>query len=220
MAAVFRTRAKKFLIEARRNLNTVVLIFNPYQTSRILFVGSANPINVQALEWILGAVFPHIQKKRADSELVVAGEVGRVRRWPNWLSLPGNQDSLVDTYARAAVVINPVKFGTGLPVKTIEALSYGKPIMATSAGGRGLEAISVADDPDTFTGRVLELLECKDTRLKISQRALAAASEWQRHQLIASDAAIIGQKPAYPKEAPIARDDEILYNPARKSNSS
>ena len=33
--------------------------------------------------------------------------------------------------------------------------------MATSAGGRGLEAISVADDPDTFTGRVLELLECK-----------------------------------------------------------
>jgi len=91
--------------------------------------------------------------------------------------------------------------------------------MATSAGGRGLEAISVADDPDTFTGRVLELLECKDTWLKISQRALAAASEWQRHQLIALDAAIIGQKPAYPKEAPIARDDEILYNPARKSNS-
>ena len=32
MAAVFRTRAKKFLIEAGRNLNTVVLIFNPYQT--------------------------------------------------------------------------------------------------------------------------------------------------------------------------------------------
>jgi hypothetical protein len=61
--------------------------------------------------------------------------------------------------------------------------------VATSAGGRSLEdfsdAISVADDPDTFTGRVLELLECKDTRLKISQRALAAASEWQRHQLIA-----------------------------------
>ena len=70
--------------------------------------------------------------------------------------------------------------------------------MATSAGGRGLEdfsdAISVADDPDTFTGRVLELLECKDTRLKISQRAPAAASEWQRHQLIALDAAIIGTK--------------------------
>ena len=35
----------------------------------------------------------------------------------DWLSLPGNQDSLVDTYARAAVVINPVKFGTGLPGK-------------------------------------------------------------------------------------------------------
>src|SRR5262249_5996163 len=101
--------------------------------SRILFVGSANPINVQALEWILGAVFPHIQKKRADSELVVAGEVGRVRRWPNWVSLLGNQDSLVDTYARAAVVRNPVKFGTGLPVKTIEALSYGKRIVARRA---------------------------------------------------------------------------------------
>ena len=66
----------------------MVLIFNPYQTSRILFVGSANPINVQALEWILGAVFPHIQKKRADSELVVAGEVGRVRRWPTGCHCP------------------------------------------------------------------------------------------------------------------------------------
>jgi hypothetical protein len=65
MAAVFRTRAKKFLIEAGKNLNTVVLIFNPYQTPEgpVLFVGSANPINVQALEWILGAVFPIFKRK-------------------------------------------------------------------------------------------------------------------------------------------------------------
>jgi glycosyltransferase involved in cell wall biosynthesis len=139
MAAVFRTRAKKFLIEAGKNLNTVVLIFNPYQTPEgPVFCLWGPPILSTCKHWNgFWAQYSPYSKEKGRQR-------GRVRRWPNWVSLLGNQDSLVDTYARAAVVINPVKFGTGLPVKTIEALSYGKPIVATSAGGRDLEDFSDA----------------------------------------------------------------------------
>jgi len=168
--------------------------------ARILFVGSANPINVQGLEWFLELAFPRIQREMPDCELAVAGEVSHARSWPDRLVLLGNQDSLVDAYAQAAIVINPVKFGTGLPVKTVEALTYGKPVVATSAGIRGLEdfssAIFSADDPDAFAGRVLELLRGKNLRLTMSQHAVAAAGEWQRRQMTVLQNALAGQTPA------------------------
>ena len=92
-------------------------------------------------------------------------------------------------------MINPVLFGTGLPVKTIEALSRGKPVVATPAGIRGLEAdfhgaLLLADTPDAFVEQVLELLENGAKRSAMSHRAVAASIEWQRRQLTMLNAAI------------------------------
>lgn len=168
----------------------------------ILLVGSANPINVQGLEWFLDSVFPKIRRKMPNSELLIAGEVGQGRELPAGVLALGRPDSLAETYARATVVINPVKFGTGLAVKTVEALSYGRPVVATPAGVRGLEsdfrrAVSLCEDHDTFADRVLELLENRDTRCIMSQHAISVASEWRNRQLFMLNSAITGQRIAH-----------------------
>ena len=167
--------------------------------ARILFVGSANPINVQGLEWFLDSVFPRIQREMPNSELAVAGPVGQGRNWPNGVLVLGNLDSLTDTYAHATIVINPVKFGTGLPVKTLEALSYGKPVVATPAGVRGLgldfdAAVALGDKPDTFAEQVLKLLKDENARSAMAQQAISAANDWQHRQLAVLNNAIAGQK--------------------------
>ena len=166
--------------------------------ARILLVGSANPINVHGLEWFLDSVFPKIRRKMPNSELIIAGEVGQERDWPDGVLALGKLGSLAETYARATVVINPVKFGTGLPVKTVEALSYGRPVVATAAGIRGLQsdfhkAVSLCEDPHTFAERVLELLENKDARSKMSRHAISIATEWRDRQLTILHDAITGQ---------------------------
>ena len=166
--------------------------------ARMLFVGSANPINLQGLEWFLDSVFPRIQRDMPNSELVIAGPVGHGRSWPDRVSVLGNVDTMTDAYGHATIVINPVKFGTGLPVKTVEALSYGKPVVATAAGARGLEidfhgAVVLGESPDTFAEGVLRLLKSEYARSTMAKHAISAANEWQRRQLAVLHNAVTGR---------------------------
>jgi glycosyltransferase involved in cell wall biosynthesis len=167
--------------------------------ARILFVGSINTINVHGLEWFLKQVFPRIQKRRPDVELALAGAVGGQRTWPIGTLVLGPQQSLAAVYADATLVINPVQFGTGLAIKTVEALSYGKPVVATLAGARGLDidfhgALSLAENPDAFAEQVLELLENEGKRSAMAHQGIVASHQWQHRQVSMLNAAITGYR--------------------------
>ena len=84
-------------------------------------------------------------------------------------------------------------------MKTIEALSYGKAVVATAAGARRLRSefaavLSIAQNGDTFAQRVIELLQNKAARVELSQNAVATINTWRLHQLAALDAAVKGNK--------------------------
>ena len=170
---------------------------------RLLFVGSENPINIRGLEWFLQSAFPEIQARVPDCELAIAGPASEGRAWPDSVLALGPMKSLASAYASAAVVINPVTFGTGLPVKTVEALSHGKPLVATAAGVRGLgsqftSACVVAQNASEFAQRVIELLQSKAARARLSENALAAVRAWRLQQLAALDAAVKGDRRSKP----------------------
>jgi succinoglycan biosynthesis protein ExoO len=135
------------------------------------FVGSINPINVHGLGWFVERVFPRIKKGRPDVELAVAGAVGGERTWPIGTLALGPPQTLAAVYPDATLVINPAQFGTGLPITIIEALGYGKPVIATPASleadVRG--ALSLAGTPDAFVEEILELLETEPSRRSMPQ---------------------------------------------------
>ena len=103
------------------------------------YIASVNDSNIDAIESFLEQVWPRIGD-RAEVELVVAGAIckkipsrvdqlnlktaGRVR-------LLGSVKNLIDFYREIDVAINPVQFGTGLKIKTAEALSHGIPVLTT-----------------------------------------------------------------------------------------
>src|SRR5207249_5286525 len=65
--------------------------------------------------------------------------------------------------ARARVVVAPVRFGTGMRGKVLEALAMGRPVVTTSLGAEGLGAVSgrhllVADDGPAFAGAIETVL--------------------------------------------------------------
>ena len=167
--------------------------------TRLLFVGSANPINVQGLEWFVRSVLPQIRVAVPSCQLAIVGPAGEQRAWPDGVLALGQTESLAAAYAEAAVVVNPVVFGTGLAVKTIEALGYGKAVVATAAGARGLgpefaNALSIAKNGNTFAQRVVELLQSKAARLELSRNAVATIDTWRLRQLAALDEAVKGNK--------------------------
>jgi len=75
----------------------------------------------------------------------------------------GLVESMAAEYAKAAVCVVPLLLGTGIKIKLVEAMSFGKATVSTTIGVEGLEqwasgAIEVADDPADFAAAVVKLL--------------------------------------------------------------
>jgi glycosyltransferase involved in cell wall biosynthesis len=103
---------------------------------RLLFLGSANQANVDSLRFCLREVWPRVSGR---AQLLVAGTVcDEVDLPPEVDRMPSGAD-VSDAYDASDIVIVPIRFGTGLKIKTIEALGRSKPTISSSVGAEGVE---------------------------------------------------------------------------------
>ena len=106
-----------------------------------LFVGDFSyPPNVNALRFLTDEVMPRVWASLPDAELVVAGHgltlpTGRDPR----IRALGYVDRIDDAYAQASCVVVPLLEGGGSPLKFVEALAHGLPIVATGLAAAGLD---------------------------------------------------------------------------------
>jgi glycosyltransferase involved in cell wall biosynthesis len=137
---------------------------------RIGFVANFEWIpNVDAMKWFIHSIWPIILKEQASATLEIAGKGSEVF---NNSSLQikgmGFVDSLDEFYFRQSIIISPLRYGTGLNMKIVEALSYGKVIVSTSTSIQGFEDKSpfiVANATIDFAKCVIEMLENNADRL-------------------------------------------------------
>lgn len=105
----------------------------------VLFVGSPNSVNVHAVQWFVADVLPILRKSLPDAKLLVAGKVCQKLTDDLDCTRLGELPDLAAAYDQADVVVNPRRFGTGLSIKSIEALGYGIPLVALPAGHSGMD---------------------------------------------------------------------------------
>lgn len=144
---------------------------------RLLFVGSYNDLNVRGLRWFLDEAWPALRAAVPDAELHVCGSIAeKVPSAPAGVTMRGVVPSLRDEYAEARVVIDPVAWGTGQPIKVVEALAHGRPVVSRRAAPRGFEeAAVVGAEPGPFVDAVRALLT-DDGRWSALARAAVRAS--------------------------------------------
>lgn len=148
---------------------------------QLLFVGSNTAPNVEGLRWFLRSVWPAILRHQPQSRLDVVGTVcASVSSTPDRVSLHGLVDDLAPFYAEAGIVISPLRQGSGLKIKLIEALSFGKAAVVTSTTLQGVEAmlgnaVQRADTPDAFCDAIVNLQRDPTARFALAQAALDVA---------------------------------------------
>jgi len=107
----------------------------------LLYVSSAHMANVSGLRWFLSEVYdPYLAPHQVS--FIVAGSIARIGGWPQHprVFFIDQVEDLGPLYAAARVIVLPITEGAGSPVKTYEALSYGRPIVGTSQAFRGITA--------------------------------------------------------------------------------
>ena len=145
---------------------------------RVLVVGSDNPMNLHGLRSFLADAWPVICVQCPWATLRIVGKVGKAVEKPlERVELAGWVESLASEYAAADVVINPTVAGTGLKIKTVEALCHGSAVVAWPNGVDGMApadpaAFVVAGNWIAFGEAVTKLLRDPSGRADLQERAL------------------------------------------------
>lgn len=129
----------------------------------LLFVGSAFPPNIEALEFLCVHVAPTLQRFR----LVAVGS-GLEKSAPRFshpkLEIRGFVEDLSSVYKNAVAVVAPIFSGGGMKVKIAEALMYGKSVIASPFAAIGFEgcdraSVRLAQTADEFASQIARLDE-------------------------------------------------------------
>jgi glycosyltransferase involved in cell wall biosynthesis len=164
------------------------------EAGSVLFIGNNYDPNNFGITNFINHVWPKVLEIVPDATLHVVGRVCEALHFPvdDSVKLQGLVPDLEEYYRRAAVVINPVMFGTGIPVKTIEALGRGKAIVATVEGARGLDdAIDyealIVSTIDEMHLNIANLLNNRNEQHELETKAREFADAHLNDDIIMSD---------------------------------
>lgn len=87
--------------------------------------------NIPFVVHIAGEVKEAVAKKSSVSEM-------RVFKKP-WVNSHGYVTNITEFYSQMDLIISPMTCGTGINIKTVEAMAYGMPLLTTVHGGRGID---------------------------------------------------------------------------------
>ncbi|WP_146079052.1 glycosyltransferase [Pseudoclavibacter sp. RFBA6] len=144
---------------APRTPTTITPLPTPTAPRVVFLAYFGRAFNVEAAEWFVREVWPLVRSETPDAtvELVGADPEGRLDPLldeAKGVSASGFVDDLAAAYGRASVVVVPLRSGSGVKFKTIEAITHGVPTVTTSVGAEGVVAAdrieAVVDDAPGF----------------------------------------------------------------------
>lgn len=148
-----------FPISLKDNFDSKYLFPHNHNIPIGLMVGSNFPPNANGLDWFIRKVLPFVKMKLyvigsgMDSLLSKYSDVKN-------LEIIGYVDDLKEYYAKADFMIMPIFEGSGMKVKTAEALEYGKIIIAAPEAAVGYtytDEIKVCKNAEEFIKTITSL---------------------------------------------------------------
>jgi glycosyltransferase involved in cell wall biosynthesis len=150
----------------------------------ILFTGSMNhPPNRDGILWFHREIWPKIVAVIPEARLMIVGrhpqqEIVQLANVDPRVAVTGEVPDMRPYYEQACVAVAPLRSGGGTRLKILDALAAVRPIVTTTIGCEGLDAIDgvhvlVADDSDSFAERTVELLRDRDLNRRIATQGRA-----------------------------------------------
>ncbi len=166
---------------------------------RLLIVASNNASNQRNMRWFVDQVWPKILaaypagNRSGPAQLrphvTVCGGIAdafKGTRYPG-IRFHGIVEDLQRYYELSDIVLLPVIMGAGVVIKTIEAVLYERPVVATRHALRGLpdelvDAIGYVADADEFAGTVVRMLRSTVAQEQQVRRVRIAAQLLHQEQ--------------------------------------
>jgi glycosyltransferase involved in cell wall biosynthesis len=163
------------------------------RAKEMLFVGTMGyEPNADAVKYFMRDVMPSIQGQQSDACLSVVGKEAEsdIQQLHDGQAcfVHGQVPDVTPYYQSAGLVVAPIRLGAGTRLKILEALMFGKALVASSVAVEGLDLrpgidLEVADTPSRFVNACLELMRDESRRHRLGQagrKRVLERYEWAR----------------------------------------
>lgn len=154
-----------------KEIRTVYTTFDFQETTlcgndNILFFSGNSDLNLNGIVFFISKVLPLILEERPKAKLLIAGSICKAlstRVLPENVILEGFVNDPYDFYKKGDISINPVYQGTGLKIKTLESISFGKITVVHPHSIEGLykhkeSPVFVGDTPESYAKIIIKAL--------------------------------------------------------------
>lgn len=149
--------------------------------------------NAEAVDWFLNEVWPLALAKDSDLKFFIAGKgmSDEMRsRKIDGVEMAGEVPDAAAFAEDKSITVVPLKSGSGIRLKILEAMAAGKVVISTTIGSQGIaytagENMLIADAPETFAEAILKVANdtALATKLKANGRKLIE-SRYSNQQVI------------------------------------
>lgn len=133
----------------------------------ILFNGNMNyPPNIESVEYLVNKIMPLVWKKNPKVRVLISGASPHKRvleLQSGKVEVSGWVDDIRENFAKSKLLIAPMQISIGLQNKLLEAMAMQIPCITSSLANNALgakpnEQIIVADTPEQYSEKIIELL--------------------------------------------------------------
>ena len=155
--------------------------FKPMEREKcydLVFTGNMSyPPNVNAVDYLAHEILPIVWKTRPETTLYIAGATPdpKVKKAAsNKIVVSGWLDDIRDAYAQSRVFIAPMRIGTGLQNKLLEAMSMRLPAITSplanaSLGAKSNEEILIGSNAEEMAQHIIILLTDTQKAKQVAQ---------------------------------------------------
>ncbi|MCB9246553.1 MAG: glycosyltransferase [Flavobacteriales bacterium] len=135
--------------------------------------------NVDAVNWFLQKVWPKIRTQNPELSFHIAGK-GMDASWKSrevpGVIMEGEVEDAAEFVKDKACCIVPLRSGSGIRLKILEAMCAGKAVVSTSIGAQGIhfidgEHLCVADTPEQMVAVVSDLFRNREKLIRMQKAA-------------------------------------------------
>ena len=150
---------------------------NTTSTPRLVFLGDmSTPPNNDAIKYFMKEIYTNITTD-VDFYIVGRNPTKYIKNLQNkQVHVTGSVEDVRSYLPIGSIFVSPMISGTGIKNKILEAMSMQLPVITTSKGISGINAIEdeefiLADTPEQFKDDIIDLLENPEKMIKIGENA-------------------------------------------------
>ena len=158
-------------------------------SKKIITLGTLHyPPNADGIRWFILNVFPIIREHVPDVTLTIVGKnppqdlVQLASNQSQSITVTGYVPELKPYMEEAALMVVPVRAGSGMRVRILEAFARAMPVVTTTIGLEGIDArvgedVLVEDTSSSYASAVIKLLKDKTLQAQLAANGRRIAQE-------------------------------------------